>query len=371
MISQEEQKHWIRLAFSENIGPITFNTLLGYFGSAEEALKNLPDFSKKSGRKKPLTILSSQECELALKKMEKMGANFVLKGQEGYPSSLLPYPDMPIVLFFKGHLRYTNEKSVAIVGTRKPSLNSRNFSKYIAQKLSEKGIAITSGLAEGIDTAAHEGALERKGKTIAVLGTPLDQYYPKNNENLQKIISNDGCLLSEFLFGQISKKYNFPIRNRIISGLSLITIITEASMGSGSLHTARFALEQGKEIFAVPGFPLDPRFQGTNKLIKEGAHLLSSIEDIFYTLNTISEPTLFSEPPKIKQSVRIPTFSDIELTKAQEIILNSLGPYPMDIDFLIRESRLPTSLVQITLSGLEIAGRIERHTGNRVALLYQ
>lgn len=370
MLSQQEQKAWIRLAFSEKIGPITFANLLKYFGSAEKALDNLPVFCMKSGRKRPLTVLPEATYTKAMEALKNLGGNVLFKGQEDYPKSLAVYEDSPIILFTKGNTRYLDRKALAIVGTRTPTLNSSRFAHHLAKTLASYGYTIVSGLASGIDTAAHEGALEAKGRTVAVLGTPLDKYYPKGNEDLQNKIAQDGCLVSEFLIGTPVGPGRFPMRNRIISGLSLGVAVIEAAMDSGSLHTAKFGLNQGKEIFAVPGFPLDPRFRGTNNLIKNGAHLLSSPEDVYDVLEKtmtfdFSEHNISPTTP-----APIKPYSDNELSEAQSNILNLIGTMPIDVDTLIQETGMPTALVQITLTGLELADQIERLPGNKISRIF-
>lgn len=378
-LSDQQRVDWLRLIRSPNIGPITFRDLLNQFGGASAAIKALEGRNNSSRRFQ----LSSQEKALReLEIADKFGAHIVALGEAAYPRWLQSIDAAPPLIYMKGRLDLAQRPSVGIVGSRNASGAGLKFAGVLAQNLGEEGIVITSGLARGIDAAAHCAALPTG--TIAVLGGGLDHVYPAQNEEIYLRIASDGLLISERPLGVIAKAKDFPRRNRIISGISHGTIVVEAAMRSGSLTTARFASEQGREVFAVPGHPLDPRATGTNKLIQNGANLITSFEDVLESLRpqlsdqncynqtenqtsgfqeTIESPLSMDE--KSKQNLAQFERSDEDL-KAR--VLELLGPTPIERDTLVRLLKCNAKDLQIVLLDLDLEGLIEHHGQQRLSL---
>ena len=375
MLSEQQKKEWMQLAFSENVGPITFHSLLSFFGTPKEALAHVDEFARRGGRTREIKIADERQVDEQLRLAEEFDTQIIVSGEKDYPKLLKKTTDMPPVLFARGHFVLTQKNAVALVGTRNASLNGRSFARRLALDLAQKDYVVVSGMAKGIDTAAHEGALGADigmGGTIAVIGTPLNEVYPAENDALFKQICERGCVLSELPFGSPTSPQNFPRRNRIISGLSKGVCVVEAQGKSGSLITARLAKEQERLLFAVPGFPLDARSEGPNKLIKQGAILVESATDILYELEDLTNQHRFNEPDAFEE-VMIPSYpsvSDNELDKARKIITDSLSSQPTGVDELIRGTELTAQIVNIILVELELAGRSERHAGNRISLLF-
>ncbi len=373
MIGGTEQRtiDYIQLINTENIGPKTFSSLLSKFGTAAEALKNLPAKYK---------LFSRTEAEKELKLANHLGITILTKEDNDYPQSLLEIDDAPPVLYVKGRTDILNHPScLAIVGSRNASINGRKFTSRLAYELTEAGMMIVSGMARGIDAAAHKGALyanRQQGATIAVLGTGVDIPYPTENKELYQQIASQGCIVSELPLGTTPQAANFPRRNRIISGISRATLVTEANIHSGSLITAYTATEQGREVMAVPGFPSDGRSGGTNKLIKEGAALVENTDDIINIMQHCKqwhprkllkqiEPELFTTPLDNEgKTDNIPP----QNTKPDSV-MDFLTPDGIDINEIIDASGLDSATVSAQLLELELEGRIERQPGNKVALL--
>lgn len=375
MLSEQQKKEWMQLAFSENVGPITFHSLLGFFGTPKEALAHVDEFARRGGRTREIKIADERQVDEQLRLAEEFDTQIIVSGEKDYPRLLKKTTDMPPVLFARGHFVLTQKNAVALVGTRNASLNGRSFARRLALDLAQKDYVVVSGMAKGIDTAAHEGALGADigmGGTIAVVGTPLNEVYPAENDALFKQICERGCVLSELPFGSPTSPQNFPRRNRIISGLSKGVCVIEAQGKSGSLITARLAKEQERLLFAVPGFPLDARSEGPNKLIKQGATLVENATDILYELEDLTNQHRFNEPDAFDEAIMpsYPSVSDNELDKARKIITDSLSSQPTGVDELIRGTELTAQIVSIILVELELAGRIERHPGGRVSLLF-
>ena len=363
---------WIRLYLSENVGPTTFRKLLLFFGSPSVALEHLSEWAQKGGAKKNIHIATEEMAQEQLNKIASIGGDILLSSDSNYPQSLFQISDAPPVIFTLGHPHLLSKDCIAIVGTRAATLNGKNFAAHLSQELSEQDYIIVSGMAKGIDRSAHVGALQNttgKGGTIAVLGTSIDQIYPKENKDIYEQIKERGCLVSEFPFGIKLNPRNFPRRNRIISGLSKGVVVIEANLKSGSLITAKEAHAQGRHLFAVPGSPLDPRAAGPNLLIQNGATLVSSTKDVIDVMQNIQTFHLADtlNPKDYKLDV-IKLEKDIE--KARSIVLENLGPEMIEIDSLIRETGLPSRLVNVVLTQLELAGRLEHFPGNQVALIY-
>lgn len=372
-MTNTELLDWLRLSLSENVGPATFRQLVSYFGSAKEALAHIGELAKRGGGKREIKIASEKQVEAQLSRAQKIGATILTWKDSDYPFLLRQIKDAPPVLFVLGHLSLLAGNSVAIVGTRNASLNGKNIARFLAAGLIEKNYSIVSGMAKGIDAAAHTGALEsgivNESGTIAVLGTPVDEAYPQENAGLYTQIKERGCLVSELPFGTPLVPQNFPRRNRIISGLSKGVVVIEANLKSGSLITAREAANQGRDVFAVPGFPMDPRSQGPNALIQDGATLVQSAKDIVDTL--AQEKTFHLEETLEAKDYKL-DFHSIEanLDKVRQKVLENLSAEPVEIDSLVRATESTMQEVNVVLVELELAGRLERHPGNRVSLIY-
>lgn len=357
ILTDQERLCRLRLIRSENIGPINFDQLLAKFGSAAAALEALPELT----RKRPIKICSIQDAQVELDRAQAVSARFVVKSEPDYPPLLRHSDGAPPLLCIKGKATLLTQDAVAIVGSRNASANGKRLARSFAADLAAAGLTIVSGLARGIDTAAHEASLARG--TVAVLGNGVDIVYPPENAGLQKAIGEDGLLISEMPPGSTPRETSFPRRNRIISGMSRAVIIVEAALRSGSLITARFANEQGREVFAVPGSPLDPRAEGTNRLISEGAHLLSKSQEVLDAL-------LAMRPRPAPEASPAGPVPEMEIDgSARAAVLPLLSPAPTEIDDLIRESGVPAQLVLGLLLELELAGKLTRHGRQLVSLI--
>ena len=367
-LGHRQRLAWLRLIRSENVGPATFRALVNEFGGAEAAIDALPMLSRRGGRINDMRLCGEEEAEAELAAAESLGAKLVAVGEPGYPPALAQVDAPPPLLYVKGRLDLADIPIVSIVGARNGSAVGQKFTRALATDLGLEGFVIASGLARGIDTAAHLAALGRG--TIAVLAGGIDNVYPPENEELQRSIGEQGLLISERAPGFSPRGKDFPRRNRLISGISLGVVVVEAAERSGSLITARFAGEQGREVFAVPGSPLDPRAAGTNNLLKQGACLVTSARDIVETLAPI-----LGRPPQTP-AIELAS-SDQERTpeplpdirpSERELIVGALGPSPVDIDELIRSTGLPARKVHIVLLELDLAGRLQRHGQQLVSL---
>lgn len=357
--TQAEQIARLRLIRSENVGPVTFRQLIGRFGSGRAALDALPDLARRGGRP-TLRIATAAQAEAELAAVERFGGRMLFWGLAPYPRLLAEIDDAPPVVATRGDVRLLDRPTVAMVGARNASAAAIRFARGMAADLAAEGVAVVSGLARGIDAAAHGGALD---STVAVIAGGLDVVYPAENADLYDRIFAQGLVIAEQPLGIEPQARHFPRRNRIISGLSLGVVIVEAAPKSGSLITARFAGEQGREVMAVPGSPLDPRAQGCNQLIRDGATLVQSAADVLESLRPIAPHAaapverLFNEPVAIDAD-------DADRRTVTEL----LSPVPVPVDELIRLSGLAAAAVQTVLLELEIAGRLARHAGGRVAL---
>lgn len=360
----KEQLAALRLIRTDTIGPITFHQLIKRFGLPSVALGNLPDLALRGGRKKKLVIPSESDASQELDAIQKYGATPLFCFEKNYPAYLKMTTDAPPVIYAKGNLDLLTIKMVGMVGARNASATGQKFAQTLAHDLGKNNITVVSGLARGIDTAAHNGSITTG--TIAVIGGGFDNLYPKENKKLFEDIVEKGLVLTEYPMGTEPQARHFPARNRIIAGLSLGIVVIEAALQSGSLITARFALEQGRDVFAVPGSPLDPRCKGTNGLIKQGAIVVEDVEDILNNLSASPKPPepskdLFSGKPK-------DGLSDTNTNFTHDSLLQLLSPTPISVDELIRWANVPTSLLLSYMLELEIAGRIQRHPGNQVSL---
>lgn len=360
-LSDEERRDWLCLSRSEHVGPATLKTLIVRFGSAGEALRALPDLSRKGGQTRPPRLFPREAAERALEAATAMGARFIASPEPLYPTLLRLTDGAPPLICVKGDVGLLNRSSVAIAGARNASAIARKFTRQLAREIGEAGHAIVSGLARGIDTAAHEASLA--SGTIAVMAGGVDVIYPPENADLHAAIAERGVIVSEQLPGSEPKAEFFPRRNRIISGMARALIVVEAAIRSGSLITARLAAEQGREVFAVPGFPLDPRCEGSNRLIRDGAALLTSSRDVLSALDQQVAPQQMSflEPEAPAIAIDAPG-------EAHRTLLDLLSPTPIDADALIRESGLDAPTVSAVLLDLTLAGRIIRHANGAISL---
>lgn len=365
--SERERLDWLRLARSENVGPVTFRTLIERFGAASTALDALPQLARRGGRSATLTICSREEAEQELSALAEFGGQFLYLGEAPYPRLLAATEDAPPLLAVLGEVHLLEKPTVAIVGARNASANGIRIARRLAAELGEAGMVVASGLARGVDAAAHTGALE--GGTIAVLAGGLDNIYPPENAELYASIKRQGALVSEMPLGTAPQARHFPRRNRLISGLAQGVVVVEAAERSGSLITARLALEQGREVLAVPGSPLDARAQGTNKLIRAGATLVQSAADILEALARPDSQRL-REPESRAPSDGPPAMPDeSEIAAARALIEERLGPSPIEVDELVRQTGFSPAVVLSVLLELELAGRLERQPGQRVCLI--
>ena len=364
----------LQLARTEGIGPVGFVTLLERHGSAAAALAQV---RREGGRRVPER--SAVEAELAA--VADLGATLLLRGRAGYPLLLEAVPDAPPALIVRGDAGLLARPAVGIVGARNASLNGCALARQLARELAAAGLVVVSGLARGIDTAAHEGALAVGGATVAVIATGADLAYPPENAELMERIATQGAVVSERPLGAEARARDFPRRNRVIAGLTLGTLVVEAATGSGSLITARLAADQGREVLAIPGSPLDPRHRGTNQLLRDGAHLVETAADVLEVLGPLMQR---AEPPPVRRTriapertgteragtaTRLPSPAPISpATDLAGRIEQALGPAPLAVDEIIRGCNAPAPDVQAALLDLELAGRIDRHPGNRVSL---
>ncbi|MCK5041060.1 MAG: DNA-processing protein DprA, partial [Sphingomonadales bacterium] len=329
------------------------------------ALEALPELAKRGGRKKPIKLCPKPKAEGELEKLAAFNADVLVLGEAHYPTPLANIEDAPPVLTMKGHAHLLDKKTIGVVGARNASTMGKKMAYQLSKDLGDAGFTICSGLARGVDTAAHNGALATG--TIAVLGTGLDIIYPKENAELQERIANEGLLLSEHLCGTKPQAQHFPRRNRIISGLSLGTLVVEAALRSGSLITARMAGEQGRDVYAVPGSPLDPRAKGTNNLIRNGAQMVENAEDIIEAIETLHQHAFMEPTLTLFDDTGAGTFEQPD-DELQNKIVDELTTTPIAIDDIIRETGLPTQVFLSCLLELELAGRISRHFGNKISL---
>ncbi len=365
---EEQLTDWVQLINSENVGPITFYKLLNIYKDAATALSELPKFPK-------YKLFPRDLAKREIEKAQKQKIQLITRQSPLYPESLRHIEDAPPVLYVAGNIQLLqNPLSLSVVGARNASINGRKTASKIAYDLTNSGVLIISGMARGIDSAAHKGAMYAKnqqGETLAVLGTGVDVIYPSENKALYRQILENGAVISEFPLGYEAQSSNFPRRNRIVSALSLGTLVVEASLHSGSLITARLALEQGKDIFAVPGSPQDGRALGPNKLIKDGATLVENAEDILQALQLNNQKQIIQYVDKLQKNADIPQMSLPDATSAgvKTPLLDYINREGVYVDELIRASGLNASEVSLELLELEMNGRIERQVGNKVALI--
>lgn len=370
-LNDQERLDWLRLSRSENVGPGTFWRLLERFGSARKALERLPDLAQRGGRKLIYRACPKDVAVAELARLDALGARAIASCEPSYPAALRATEGAPPLLTVRGRIELlTDPAKLAIVGARNASANGRRIAQDMARDLAGAGAVIVSGMARGIDTAAHQGALQAKnGGTIAVIAGGIDMLYPPENAALFDRLGTEGIVVAEMPPGTEPMARFFPRRNRIIAGLSRAVVVVEAALKSGSLITARFANEQGREIMAVPGSPLDPRCRGSNHLIRQGAMLVEDASQVREALDGIrfsdnDLPIALQEPA---QDIDIEIISDPE--NLRHSIMNLLGPSPVEVDELLRQCHCSAPVMGMVLLELDLAGRLERHPGNRVSLL--
>lgn len=358
-LSDPQRLAWLRLARTETVGPVAFEHLLARYGTPERALSALPDLSRRGGRATALNIPLRDTIERELEAGAALGARLICGCEPDFPLRLAALDPPPPVLWALGRADLLARSTIAIVGARIASAAGQRFARQLAAELGEAGHVIVSGMARGVDGAAHEGAL-RTG-TVAVLGGGVGDIYPPEHATLHARLAVEGCVVSESAPDRRAQAKDFPRRNRIISGLSLGVVVVEAELKSGSLITARLAAEQGRDVFAVPGSPLDPRARGTNDLIRQGAILCEGAEDV---LRALSGQTQLRERNRTYDPA---AEADLDLDALRERLAALLSPTAVSRDELVRATGAPTSAVMAALVELALAERAELLAGGMVA----
>ncbi|MBG1231607.1 DNA-processing protein DprA [Aestuariivirga litoralis] len=354
-LSDQERLSWHRLAQSESIGAATFQKLIERFDTADEAIAALPDLSRRK-----VSLYDAARAEADFARASQYGAFYLALCEPSYPELLRQSPGPPPLICVKGRIGLLEKPSVAIVGARNASAVGMRFTRTLSSELGGAGFSIVSGLARGIDRAAHDASLSTG--TIAVVAGGIDHIYPPENASLHDAIGEQGLLVAEMPLGTAPKAEYFPRRNRVIAGLSLATIVVEAALRSGSLSTARLANEAGRDVFAVPGSPLDPRCEGTNGLIKDGAHMLMRAADVINVLGSAQVLSISASP--LMAMSPAPASDDVKRR-----VLELLSPTPIDLDDLVREAGAAPDQVLAVIMELEIAGQVQRLAGGRIARL--
>lgn len=361
----------LRLIRSDNIGPVSYVQLIRRYGSAAKALDMLPELAARGGDRAP-RLSDYDAVQREMDNVERLGGHYVFLGDPEYPYLLAELSNAPPAFIYRGKLSLLSHPTVAIVGARNASAAACRFARDLANNLMTQGVSVVSGLARGIDTAAHQGSINNSA--VAVIAGGLDINYPPENEDMQEQIAQAGLLIAEQPPGTEPKARHFPYRNRIIAGLAQGTVVVEAAPKSGSLITARLAAEAGRHVMAVPGSPLDPRSRGCNGLIREGANLIQSADDVLELISHFDDqaagasiPYDLFETPDNPSKLMEKSAEDID-DAARLGITDLLSMAPVSIDELIRQSDLSTAAVQMILLELELAGRLTRHAGARVSL---
>ncbi len=366
MLSEAERLARVRLIRTERIGPIVFRRLTETYGSAVAALAAVPRLAQRGGERRPLKLCPEATARDEIARLEAMGARLIFVGESDYPALLAETADPPPALAVRGRLDLLARPIVSVVGARNASAAGRRVASDIAGGLGAAGYAVASGLARGIDAAVHVATLA--SGTIAVVAGGVDVVYPQENKGLFDMILTQGAVVGEQPPGTVPQATHFPRRNRIISGLARGVVVIEAAFGSGSLITARFAADQGREVFAVPGSPLDPRARGTNDLLRHGATLTETAQDVIAGLEgwvapRAEEGSMADEPPPAE-------IDEADMDRARREIVGLLGPTPVEVDEILRQCQVTPALARIVLLELELADRLERHPGDKVALAF-
>ena len=361
-LNDTQRVEWLRLIRSDNVGPRTFRSLINHFGSARTALDRLPELAHRGGAARPARICSEDDARAEIAASNRIGVSLLAPGETGYPPRLATLEDAPPLLAVRGTPEALMRPMIAVVGSRNASGAGLKFAGAIARDLGDAGFVIASGLARGIDQAAHRASLA--SGTVAVLAGGHDRIYPPEHDDLlAQLLDAGGAAISEMPVGHVPRARDFPRRNRLISGTSLGVVVVEAAHRSGSLITARVAAEQGREVFAVPGSPLDPRAAGTNDLIKQGATLTTGASDVIDAVEPIMGRPLAIREPEDEPLASEPDASD------RDRLISLLGPSPILLDDLIRMAGTSPAIVRTVLLELELAGRLERLGGGLVSLI--
>ena len=384
MDEARELRDRLRLARAEGVGPITFRRLMRRFASASEAIEALPELARAGGRRAAPTVPGADAAERELEQVARLGARVLVVDGPDYPPLLGLLDDAPSVLTVLGSVDALSTRAVALVGGRNASANGQRVAEVLAADLALAGLVVVSGMARGVDAAAHEGALGT-GQTVACIAGGIDVAYPAENAGLQRRVAERGAVVAEAPFGTAPQSRHFPKRNRVIAGLSLGVVVVEAAPRSGSLITARMAQEAGRELFAVPGSPLDPRCRGSNDLIRQGAHLTESAADVLENLPDHPGRVGLARSPVFARAApaapggggaRGGTRAEVhpqahpgDEDAARARVMELLGPVPTPVDDLVRRCQFSASAVMAVLLELELAGRVEMLPGNRVALI--
>jgi DNA processing protein len=366
----------IRLSRTNGVGPITYRRLMEQYGTAAAALDALPSLARQGGRSSSPDVPAAQAIEREIEALARLGGRMLVLDGPGYPELLALLEDAPPVVSVLGDVGVFTGRAVAVVGGRNASANGQRMAEMLAADLTIAGLVVVSGMARGVDTAAHVGALHA-GRTVAAVAGGLDMPYPEENTALQARIAASGAVIAEAPLGTAPQSRHFPRRNRIIAGLSLGVVVVEAAPRSGSLITARLAQEAGRDLFAVPGSPLDPRCRGSNDLIRQGATLTETAADVLDNLTDHPGRTGLARLPMFKrggfdapESVWEGAEASVpDMDRARRDVVAMLGPEPTSVDDLVRRCHLSASAVMVVLLELELAGRVETMPGHRVALL--
>lgn len=359
--------YWVALHLVPGVGAVTFRQLVKHFGTPKEVFEaDTKDLTEVRGLK-PASIeeirkfSTGKRAEYSCRLMQKLCVEVITFEHPAYPPNLASLYDAPALLYVKGRLTEADNYSVAVVGSRHATFYGQQTTENLCRCLANYQVTIVSGMARGIDTAAHKGALSGKGRTIAVMGSGIDVIYPEENARLYGSISENGAVISEYPFGAPPEPKNFPIRNRIISGLALGIVVVEATQKSGSLITANFALEQGREVFAVPGSINSLRSSGTHKLIKQGAKLVERAEDVLEELEVYRKRD--TAAPLQAPEICSPPVRDVQLSDDEKALLYGLDAYPQHIDDIVRQGGLAVQKISSMLLGLELKGLVEQLPG--------
>jgi DNA processing protein len=368
-LTDDERLDWLRLIRSQNVGPRTFHALIHHYGQARDALAALPQLARRGGASAPGRICTRAEAEREMAAASAAGVTFVSLGEPDYPLRLAMIDDAPPLIAVRGELAALAQPTVAIVGARNASAAGIKFAERLARELGEAGLVVASGLARGIDAAAHRGSLTTG--TVAAIAGGHNSIYPPEHAALADAIAENGVVLSEMPLDHEPRARDFPRRNRLISGLAAGVVVIEAAQRSGSLITARMALEQGREVFAVPGSPLDPRCEGSNNLLKQGAAPVTEAADVTAALRPIFERPLQLSAQEPDRPITPSESGDPGEPgdKERARLVTLLGPTPVGIDDLIRLSGLSPAIVRTVLLELELAGKLGRHGGGQVSLV--
>ena len=361
-LSFAEKRDWLRLSRTTRVGPVAFRDLMRRYKTAEAALNALPSII----RRKDAVTPSAEEIEAEIEHAEQLGVKILAACEPDYPPYLRAVDPVPPLISLLGRVDILHKPCVSIIGSRNASAIGQRFARKIAGELGEAGYTIVSGLARGIDASAHAGALDTG--TAAVLGGGVDHVYPRQNAELYEAMAEQGALISESPLGYRATARDFPRRNRIISGLSMGVVVIEAAERSGTLITARYALEQNREVMAAPGSPLDPRTKGCNRLIQQGAALIENVDDIINCLENIRPPQMMEPDDSYDQAEFDWEGAQLDIDKVRKAILPLLSPTPTSRDEIIRLSGYTTAVATAALLEMELNGDVLVEPDGRVAL---